>query len=59
MHKIEIDITREWLMMMQDYCVKAEFGQDLPPEGVKAMHEFLGVRSVKVNEAEENAKQHA
>ena len=59
MFKIEVDMTREWLMMMQDYCVKAEFGQDLPPEGVKAMHEMLGQLSVKVKAAEDAAKQHA
>ena len=57
MFKIEVDMSREWLMMMQDYCVKAEFGQPLPAEGVKAMHEFLGALSVKVKEAEDNAKQ--
>ena len=59
MLRIEIDITREWLMMMQDYCVKAEFGQPLPAEGVKAMREHLGALSVKVKEAEDNAKQQA
>ena len=27
--KIEVDMSREWLIMLQDYCVKAESGNTL------------------------------
>ena len=57
--KIEIDISREWLIMLEDYCVKAESGQKLPPEDVNAMGEFLSAMSVSVKKAEANVKQHA
>ncbi len=59
MHKIEIDMTREWLIMLEDYCVKAESGQDIPPEDVDAMGEFLSDLSAKVKRAEINAKKSA
>lgn len=56
MHKIEIDMSREWLIMLQDFCVKAEFEQKIPPENLKAMKDFLSALSVEVKAAEENAK---
>ncbi len=59
MHKIEIDMTREWLIMLEDYCVKAESGQDIPPEDVDAMGELLSDLSAKVKRAEINAKKSA
>jgi hypothetical protein len=57
MFRIEIDMSREWLIMLQDFCVKAEFGQEIPPANVKAMKDFLSALSVNVKEAEVNAKQ--
>ena len=59
MYKFEIDMTREWLMMLQDYCVNAEHGQPIPPESMKAMHELLSVLSVNVKTAEETKKRRA
>ena len=59
MHRIEIDMSREWLIMLEDYCVKAETGQDLPPEDVNAMGKFLSELSAKVKAAETNAKRSA
>ena len=55
--KIEIDMSREWLIMLQDYCVKAEAGQDLPPACVQAMGEFLSELSSNLKSAEANKKQ--
>ena len=52
LHKIEIDMSREWLIMLEDYCVKAETGQILPPEDVDAMGRFLSDLSTKVKAAE-------
>ena len=52
MHRIEIDMSREWLIMLEDYCVKAESGQDLPPEDVHAMGEFLSNLSATLKQAE-------
>jgi hypothetical protein len=59
MYKIEIDMSREWLIMLEDYCVKAETGQPIPPEDVHAMGEFLSDLSARVKQAETNAKQRA
>lgn len=59
MFKIEMDMSREWLIMLEGYCVKAEFGQRIPPENVNAMKEFLSALSVSVKEAEAKAKQRA
>ncbi len=56
MYKFEIDMTREWLMMLQDYCVNAEHGQPIPPESMKAMNELLSVLSVNVKSAEESTR---
>ena len=56
MFKIEMDISREWLIMLEDYCVKAETGQDIPPEDVHAMGEFLSALSASVKKAEAEAK---
>ena len=58
MNKIEIDMSREWLIMLEDYCVKAESGQDIPPEDVHAMNEFLSNISATLKAVEANAKQH-
>lgn len=52
MYKIEVDMSREWLIMLEDYCVKAESGQDIPPEDVHAMGEFLSALSASVKKAE-------
>ena len=59
MYKIEIDMSREWLIMLEDYCVKAESGQPLPPEDVHAMGEFLSVLSANVKKAESDQKRRA
>ena len=59
MFRIEIDMSREWLIMIEDYCVKAETGQQLPPANVHAMTEFLSALSVSVKKAEVDAKQRA
>ena len=58
MNKIVIDMSREWLIMLEDYCVKAESGQDIPPEDVHAMNEFLSNISATLKAVEANAKQH-
>ena len=42
--------------MLEDYCVKAETGQDIPPEDVHAMGEFLSALSASVKKAEAEAK---
>ena len=52
MFRIELDMSREWLIMLEDYCVKAEFGQRIPPENVNAMREFLTELSINVKKAE-------
>lgn len=57
MIKIEIDMSREWLIMLEDYCVKAETGQDIPPEDVHAMNEFLSNISATLKAEEADAKQ--
>ena len=54
--KIEIDISREWLIMLEDYCVKAETGQDIPPEDVHAMGEFLSTISATLKKTDTKAK---
>ena len=54
--KIEIDMSREWLIMLEDYCVKAETGQDIPPEDVHAMGEFLSTISATLRKTESHAK---
>ena len=59
MYKVEMDMSREWLIMLEGYCVKAEFGQKIPPENVNAMKDFISALSVSVKEAEENAKRRA
>jgi len=55
MLKIEVDISREWLIMLEDYCIKAESGQDIPPEDVHAMNDFLSRLSASVKKAEGKA----
>ena len=59
MYKIEIDMSREWLIMLEDYCVKAESGQQIPPEDVNAMDDFLSAISASVKKAEADAKRRA
>ncbi len=59
MFKIEIDMSREWLIMLEDYCVKAESGQQLPPEDVNAMGDFLSALSAVVKKAEADVKRSA
>lgn len=59
MFRIEIDMSREWLIMLEDYCVKAESGQQIPPEDVNAMEEFLSAMSASVKKAEANSKRRA
>jgi hypothetical protein len=59
MLRIEIDMSREWLIMLEDYCVKAESGQVLPPEDVNAMGDFLSALSATVKKAEANVKRRA
>ena len=59
MYKVEMDMSREWLIMLEGYCVKAEFGQKIPPENVNAMKEFISALSVSVKDAEVNAKRRA
>ena len=54
--QIEIDMSREWLIMLEDYCVKAETGQDIPPEDVHAMGEFLSTISATLRKTESHAK---
>ena len=55
--KIKIDMSREWLIMLEDYCVKAETGQDIPPEDVHAMEKFLSEISSTLKKAEADKKQ--
>lgn len=59
MLRIEIDVSREWLIMLEDYCVKAESGQDIPPEDVHAMGEFLTAISERLRKAETAEKKRA
>ena len=59
MFKIEIDMSREWLIMLEDYCVKAETGQKIPPEDVHAMGEFLSTLSASVKQEEAKVKRRA
>lgn len=59
MHRIEIDMSREWLIMLEDYCVKAETGQDIPPEGATAMGEFLSALSATLKRAEAKPRRSA
>ena len=54
--KIEIDMSRELLIMLEDYCVKAESGQNILPEDVHAMGEFLSTLSATLKKAEANKK---
>ena len=54
--KIEIEMSSEWLIMLQDYCVKAESGQDIPPDDVNAMGHFLCAMSATLKKAEANKK---
>ena len=56
LRKIEVDMSREWLIMLQDYCVKAESGQEIPSEDVNAMGQFLSEISSTFKEAEANTK---
>jgi len=56
LRKIEVDMSREWLIMLQDYCVKAESGQEIPSEDVNAMGKFLSEISSTFKEAEANTK---
>ena len=57
--KIEIDMSREWLIMVEDYCVKAESGQPIPRECVHAMGELLSALSATLKEAEKNERRSA
>jgi len=59
MFRIEIDMSREWLIMLEDYAVKAETGQPIPPEGVHAMGDFLSKLSASVKQEEGNIKRRA
>ena len=59
MHRIEIDMSREWLIMLEDYCVKAETGHEIPTEGVHAMGEFLSLLSASVKRAETSLRKSA
>jgi hypothetical protein len=59
MRKIEIDMSREWLIMLQDYCVRAESGEDIPSSCVQAMGEHLSEISSTLKKAEANAKRSA
>ncbi len=59
MLRIEIDMSREWLIMLEDYCVKAETGQQIPPEDVNAMGDFLSALSAVVKKAEADIKRSA
>ncbi len=59
MFRIEIDMSREWLIMLEDYCVKAESGQQIPPVDVDAMGHFLSAMSASVKKAEANVKRRA
>lgn len=59
MLKIEIEMSREWLIMLEDYCVKAESGQEIPKEDVTAMGDFLNAVSVSLKAADANAKMRA
>lgn len=52
--KMKIDMSREWLIMLQDYCVKAEAGQDIPPACVQAMGDFLSELSTQLKKAQSN-----
>ena len=59
MFRIEIDMSREWLIMLEDYCVKAESGQQIPLEDVNAMGDFLSALSAVVKNAEVFVKRRA
>jgi len=59
MLRIEIEMSREWLIMLEDYCVKAESGQELPREDVVAMEDFLNAISESLSAAEASAKRRA
>jgi hypothetical protein len=59
MLKIEIDMSREWLIMLEDYCVKAESGQDIPPEDVHAMGDFLSRISAALSNVEAGVRRRA
>jgi hypothetical protein len=59
MRKIEIDMSREWLIMLQDYCVRAESGEQIPSACVQAMDEHLSEISSTLKRAEINAKRSA
>ena len=52
MHKIEIDMSREWLIMLQDYCVRAESGEPRPPACAQAMEEHLSELSSTLKKME-------
>ena len=59
MYKIEIDMSREWLLMLEGFCIKSEFGQVIPPENMAAMKDHLAALSVCVQEAEGKLAQSA
>jgi hypothetical protein len=59
MLKIEIDMSREWLIMLEDYCVKAESGQEIPPEDVHAMGDFLSRISAALSNVEAGVRRRA
>ena len=59
MLRIEIEMSREWLIMLEDYCVKAESGQEIPPEDVHAMGDFLSRISESLSNANAGARRRA
>lgn len=59
MHKVEINMSREWLIMLQDYCVRAESGEDIPTACMQAMEQHLSEISSTLKKAETNAKRKA
>ncbi len=52
-------LSREWLIMLEDYCVKAESGQQIPPDDLNAMGDFLSALSAVVKKAEADVKRSA
>jgi hypothetical protein len=59
MLRIEIEMSREWLNMLEDYCVKAESGQEIPPEDVSAMGDFLNAIGKSLSEAKAGVRRRA
>ena len=59
MVRIEIEMSREWFIMLEHYCVKAESGQELPREDVVAMEDVLNAISECLSAAEAGEKRRA